>query len=100
MSALHYRNMCWDILKNKQWYKPIQKELVNPFNQEFNEVIFQAYTEGIIIKDTYEGIQVPHPRIPTFYALPKMHKNITNPPGRPIISGIGSQIECASKLVD
>lgn len=53
MSALQYRNMCWDILKNKHWYKPIPEEVVEQFNQEFNESIFHAYTEGIINKDIY-----------------------------------------------
>ena len=32
--------------------------------------------------------------------LPKIHKNLTNPPGRPIISGIDSISEPASQYID
>lgn len=35
-----------------------------------------------------------------FYMLPKVHKDLENPPGRPIISGNDSITEPASKYVD
>lgn len=34
------------------------------------------------------------------YVLPKMHKNATNPPGRPIVSGCGSILEPIGKYID
>lgn len=37
---------------------------------------------------------------PTFHMLPKIHKNIEAPPGRPIVLGIGSLCENASTFVD
>lgn len=40
------------------------------------------------------------PKIPSFYMLPKIHKNLENPPGRPIISGNESLTEPASEFVD
>lgn len=42
----------------------------------------------------------PTPRPPTFYSLPKTHKSLTHPPGRLIVSGVGSKTERASKFVD
>ncbi|CAH2301946.1 Hypothetical predicted protein, partial [Pelobates cultripes] len=35
-----------------------------------------------------------------FYYLPKIHKRLENPPGRPIISGIGSLTSNISQYVD
>ena len=35
-----------------------------------------------------------------FYMLPKIHKNKTNPPGRPIVSGNGCPTERISSFVD
>lgn len=34
------------------------------------------------------------------YALPKVHKSLINPPGRPIVSGCQTLTENASALVD
>lgn len=54
----------------------------------------------MITKEIFEGIQVPYPKILTFYLLSKTHKNLTHPPGRPIVSGVGSKTERASKFVN
>ena len=35
-----------------------------------------------------------------FYLLPKIHKDASNPPGRPIVSGSGGPTEKISQLVD
>ena len=35
-----------------------------------------------------------------FYTLPKIHKTLDHPPGRPIVSGINGPTEKVSKLVD
>lgn len=39
-------------------------------------------------------------RIPSFYMLPKIHKNLENPPVRPIIRGNESLTEPESKFND
>lgn len=44
-------------------------------------------------KDLCEYLDVKWPIMPTLYALPKVHKNLTKPPGRPIVSGIGCHTE-------
>lgn len=43
---------------------------------------------------------VKSPIIPTFYTIPKIHKNAQSPPGRPIVSGIGSLTEPSSIYID
>lgn len=45
-------------------------------------------------------MNVRNPRLAKFYALPKIHKHPSLPPGTPIVSGIGSLTESASRFVD
>lgn len=39
-------------------------------------------------------------RMPPFYCLPKMHKNVSPPPGRPIVSACGSLSYATSQYAD
>lgn len=54
----------------------------------------------MIHQKTFDFLTVKSPKTPTIYALPKMHKNMTCPPGQPIVSGNGCLTEPASQLVD
>lgn len=54
----------------------------------------------MIDKSTWEFPNTCNPKTPTLYALPKIHKSIDQPPGRPIVSGNGCLTESASRLVD
>nr|XP_016847487.1 PREDICTED: uncharacterized protein LOC107982593 [Anolis carolinensis] len=49
---------------------------------------------------TFNFLQNPYPRIPVFYILPKIHKGIIRPPGRPIVSGTSSILEPLAKYLD
>lgn len=81
-------------LSNRDWYTPIPVENVQTYNKDYDVIISVAYNDGII--DILEVLKVPHPKIPSFYSLPKTHKNIRKPPGCPIISGIGAKTEKGS----
>lgn len=66
---------------------------------EFYGLVDEAFYNNIIPKSVWEFIRINNPTIPTFYALPKIHKE--GPlRGRPIISGNNSLTESASRLVD
>ncbi|XP_073465040.1 uncharacterized protein [Aquarana catesbeiana] len=100
MDVAVYEIMCRDILDNPDWYRPISRTLIENYAREYYELIFSAYQKGIIDINTWKFLNVKDARIPTFYALPKLHKSLKNPPGRPIISGCSSLTENASALVD
>ncbi|XP_075131691.1 olfactory receptor 4B13-like [Leptodactylus fuscus] len=55
---------------------------------------------GIIREDQKDHLIIDHPVIPIFHGLPKVHKNISPPPLRPIIAGIHLLNERVSEWVD
>ena len=60
----------------------------------------EAYNNEWLTDKERDFLTPPHPRAAVFYLLPKIHKNPHTPPGRPIISGIGTITEPASKYID
>ncbi|XP_043925559.1 low affinity immunoglobulin epsilon Fc receptor-like [Protopterus annectens] len=57
------------------------------FKQEIDLFLNLALEEGIISKNRVSQLTVKDPQKQILYLLPKIHKSITNPPGRPIASG-------------
>ncbi|XP_075132018.1 uncharacterized protein LOC142204604 [Leptodactylus fuscus] len=70
------------------------------FKAELDQILQDACAQGIISADIMQGLVVDFPKIATLYLLPKIHKNCNIPPGRPIVSGIGSLCENICRFVD
>lgn len=85
--------MCDTILNNNEWYQQIPRNTLTDLQAQYQAIIAEAYQKALIDKDLFEYLEVKWPIIPTFYALPKVHKNLIYPPGRPIVSGIGYHTE-------
>lgn len=100
MDSCYYEKMCFDILRNADWYRPIPDSYYTQLHSKYNVLVGDAYSLGTIDKDTFEFLTVKFPVFSTFYALLKTHKNLKRPPGRPIVSGNGNLTEQASQLVD
>ena len=100
MNTEQYECMCTKILANTDWYRPISRTVLENFSNKFRTIISRALFQGTIDKDTWKFLNTKDPRVPTFYALPKTHKSLIDPPGRPIISGCAGLTENASSLVD
>ena len=62
--------------------------------------LFDMTTRGEITKKVRDYLLLDTPRTPEFYMLPKIHKGIIPPPGRPIISANSSPTERISAFVD
>ncbi|CAJ0964245.1 unnamed protein product, partial [Ranitomeya imitator] len=53
--------------------------------------VFDTYWDkGVIDNKTQDFLTKTDPICPVFYILPKVHKNLEHPPGRPIVASIGS----------
>lgn len=79
--------------------KKISPLMITSFQREFCNLVNRAFKQ-IINKDTRDFLIITHPITPTFYALPKTHKHVQNPPVRPIVYDIKSITSQASVLVD
>ncbi|XP_073516867.1 uncharacterized protein [Phyllobates terribilis] len=87
-------------LNNSRFYLRLPSDPTQIFSAKFERLILKAFSMGIINKQEKDFMMVRKPTIPTFYILPKVHKDLVCPPGRPIVSGIGSICEKACIYVD
>lgn len=81
MTHPQYQTMCLNVLQNPTWYRPIDYTLTQRFITEFRSLCIEAFWKGLVDRDTLNFINTKTPRMPTFYTLPKTHKNIQSQPG-------------------
>lgn len=95
-----YQTECHRQLSNDCFYKKLNGDPTPRFKKEITQLLDTFLDVGEITKKEHAFLTIQHPRIPTFYTLPKVHKDPLNPPGRPIVSGIDSLTSPLSKFVD
>lgn len=71
--------------------------------QVIHITVQEAYSMGHIDTNIMKFLINQHPRVPVFYLLPKNHKIFAAGeflPGRPIVSGTGSDLEPLTQFLD
>ncbi|CAJ0961764.1 unnamed protein product [Ranitomeya imitator] len=68
--------------------------------REIKTVMDSALDNKIIDQDLYDFLIVKFPVTPVLYTLPKIHKSLEHPPGRPIVSGCNSILSNIGILLD
>ncbi|XP_056408621.1 uncharacterized protein LOC130313384 isoform X2 [Hyla sarda] len=87
-------------LKDKDTYAKLTSNPITQFSIRLGQILDSAFKSGIIDKKTHSGLMLPYPQTPTFYIIPKIHKDPLNPPGRPIVSGIDGICDPICKFID
>ncbi|XP_075208158.1 uncharacterized protein LOC142313057 [Anomaloglossus baeobatrachus] len=87
-------------LSNRNVYQPLPSDPTNVFKTKVDRLLLDAHQKGIISKKELDFLSVRSPVVPTFYMLPKVHKSLLKPPGRPIVAGIGSIFEQLCAYLD
>lgn len=100
MNRQGYEKMCYDIIKNRDWYRPVLAFSISQSTRKYHEILNRAYRMGTIDDNTLQFLNIESPTTPTFYVLPKVHKGVIPPPGLPIVSGCGSLTENVSRNID
>ena len=87
-------------LSDHKTYKLLTKDITLDHNKEIALQI-QSMVKGRDITERMgKTLLNPNPRTAQIYFLPKIHKCLDNPPGRPIVSATGCPTERISAFVD
>ncbi|CAJ0937732.1 unnamed protein product [Ranitomeya imitator] len=95
-----YTKEAYRQLENPRFYRKLPSDPTGIYSTKLRTLIDRALELGIINIGERDFIWVKHPTTSTFYMLPKVHKDVHRPPGRPIVSSIGSLCEKACTYVD
>lgn len=87
-------------LGDNTYYCKLPSDPTQIFKKKLDRLLEAARGYGILTKQELDFLTVPYPVIPTFYIVPKIHKNAQTPPGRPIVAGIGGLCEHACVYID
>uniref|UniRef100_A0A8C5WLI7 Reverse transcriptase domain-containing protein n=1 Tax=Leptobrachium leishanense TaxID=445787 RepID=A0A8C5WLI7_9ANUR len=81
-------------------YRILKSNPTNQILRIINGVVSTALDERIISEKIAKFLCNKTPTIPVFYTLPKVHKGIFPPPGRPIVAGTDSIFQPLAIFVD
>ena len=87
-------------LADTNFYKEIDLDLTAQRTQEINSFLLEMLQKEEINVSVYNYLALKECRTSILYLLPKIHKGISPPPGRPIVSAINSPTERISKFID
>uniref|UniRef100_A0A803KAK4 Reverse transcriptase domain-containing protein n=1 Tax=Xenopus tropicalis TaxID=8364 RepID=A0A803KAK4_XENTR len=87
-------------LENESLYCKLDSDPTLKFKNELNIFLNSAVMEGVITDEIYQLTFLQYPKVPNIYFLPKIHKSLVNPPGRPIVSNVGSLWQPLAILID
>ncbi|CAJ0965680.1 unnamed protein product [Ranitomeya imitator] len=77
-------------LSDEQVYGKLERDPKFSIQEEIKKCLEEALHACIINQELYNYLFEVNPRTPVLYITPKIHKTLVDPPGRPIVSGVGS----------
>ncbi|CAJ0919665.1 unnamed protein product [Ranitomeya imitator] len=90
MDKLHYRNEVYRQLGDSTTYRKLSHNPTTAIQDTVKTTLDGFQTRGILDDKTHAFLTKKHPITPVFYILPKIHKDLHNPPGRPIVASTDS----------
>ena len=87
-------------LSDTSKYIKVEENLTEKHRREVQNLVEEAYQNGEIHETVKKFLTDATCKTPNLYLLPKIHKGVTPPPGRPVVSGNGGPTEKISKFVD
>ncbi|CAJ0962562.1 unnamed protein product [Ranitomeya imitator] len=86
MDKLHYKNEVYRQLGDTTTYKKPSHNPTTSIQNTIKTTLDEFQTRGILDGKTRDFLTKKHPITPVIYILPKIHKDLHNTPGRPIVA--------------
>ncbi|XP_075442477.1 solute carrier family 12 member 7 isoform X2 [Ascaphus truei] len=99
-SNAKYRLEALKQLHDIKSYKTLKSDPTDVFAKQLNNILDFGVILQVLSEKERSFLSVQNPVIPIFHHLPKIHKSLVDPPGRPIISSIGSLGDGLSRYID
>ena len=80
-------------IHNNEFYEETETDLTGEVIHRINLHVNNMLQRGQISQNTCNYLTTDIDRTQQFYLLPEIHKDLHNPPGRPIVSGSGGPTE-------
>ncbi|CAJ0943089.1 unnamed protein product [Ranitomeya imitator] len=81
-------------------YLPVNRDPSGDIFREIQQLVKTYRENNVIDVKLGEFLLNAHPVVPVFYALPKIHKHMTRPPGRPIVASTNSLLSPLARTVE
>ncbi|XP_073401349.1 uncharacterized protein [Dendrobates tinctorius] len=95
-----YEAQAIKLLDDPECYCRLSFNPLSSFQTLLVNILDKAFMQGIISKKLLDQIRNNKPKLPALYLIPKIHKNPTDPPGRPIVSGNNGPCELIGHIID
>ncbi|XP_056408110.1 uncharacterized protein LOC130306859 [Hyla sarda] len=87
-------------LNDSETYRELPYDPKWEIQTHIKRVLMEAKDRDLIDASLYNYLLILHPVTPMLYVLPKIHKTLIDPPGRPIVSEQGSVTSHISIFLD
>ncbi|CAJ0964974.1 unnamed protein product [Ranitomeya imitator] len=95
-----YLEMCGSILKDIETYEVLSGDPTKGFIDDLMYILNPARDKGLISQNEFSFLAPVTAVIPSFYALPKIHKGLTPLKGCPIVAGLDSLSQNIGVYID
>ncbi|CAJ0966487.1 unnamed protein product, partial [Ranitomeya imitator] len=100
MDKSHYTSIIQMQLSDGTTYQPIDRDPTFDIAREIRQMVEKYKEKGMIDVKLSEYLINTQPMTPVFYILPKVHKDLMNPPGRPIVASTNSLLSPLAITLD
>lgn len=100
MSKEYYTDQLEELLSDTETYAKLERDPTPQYREETEALINCGYQSHVLSVKEKKFLIPSSSQIPTIYTLPKIHKDPTNPPPRPIVNGIGSVTSRLGQYLD
>lgn len=100
MDTSTYLREAYRQLNDTEVYAKLSKDPKWDFEKKLLQIVNKAHHDHLIDDKLCTFLIVSNLITPVLYLLPKIHKTLIDPPGRPIVSGKGSLFNNASIFLD